>query len=247
MSTDASRFEQVSRRAFMRRSMALGAVVLGAGALAACGKDDAEVFAADTTATGAETTAAAAATTAAPAAETTVAAETTAAAAETTAAAATAGALPATAQLAIDFTFAAADSGGRVHNPYVAVWIENEAEEMIDTVELWLMTGKGERWWSHMTRWYELDQARVAAGGVDTADTITSATKAAGTYSVLWDGTDYSGAKVAAGTYYVCLEASREKGPYELIREPLTLGTEGFTQALADNGELTGASVTYGV
>ena len=65
MSNATSRFEAVSRRAFMKRSLAAGLAASGAVALAACGNNDAEVFAdagttgdatAATTAAGATTT-----------------------------------------------------------------------------------------------------------------------------------------------------------------------------------------------
>ena len=55
----------------------------------------------------------------------------------------------------------------------------------------------------------------------------------------------YGGAAAAQGSYFLCIEAAREHGPYELIRETLTLGSKAFTQALTPNGELTKASVSY--
>lgn len=239
---DRSRFEHVSRRAFLRRSAAFGAVAVGAtGLLAACGTDDAAVFS-QRTAAGDDTTS----TTGAATTSTDGTAGTTTQDAATTA---TGDALPSGAELVVDFTFAASSSDGGdrggVKNPYIAVWIEDAAGEMVRTVSLWLMSGKGERWWSDLVRWYEQDQARVAAGGVATSDTITGATRTPGDYSVAWDGTGYDGAVVARGDYFVCIEAAREHGPYELVRESVTLDDTGFTTSLGGNGELTNAEVTY--
>jgi hypothetical protein len=45
----------------------------------------------------------------------------------------------------------------------------------------------------------------------------------------------------------VCIEAAREHGPYELIRESITLGTRPMQKSLADKGELTAASVAFSV
>jgi hypothetical protein len=216
MASPSSRFDDVTRRAFMKRSFLAGALVLVPG-LAACGTSDEDVFASGT----------------GPA--DTSPADT---------AAASGSAFPEGAELVIDFTFAA-DSGGRVQNPYIAVWIENEAEELVQTISLWMKSGNGLEWLPDLKRWYSVDQDRVDAGGTDMVDTISSATRVAGDYSVVWDGTDTTGAPVAQGTYHVCIEAAREHGPYELIREAVTIGTSAFSTELDPDGELTAASVSF--
>lgn len=234
MASEESRFEVVTRRAFVQRSLAAGAAVLVGGVgLAACGgNDDAEVFSGgDASAAGSSAAADVAAST-------------------TTAAAAVAPAgdpLPAAAELQVAFTFTTVSSGGGrpAKNPYIAVWIENAAGEMVQTVSLWLQSGKGQKWWRELTRWYGLESRRATTGGKATADTITGATRTPGDYTVAWNGTDYSGARVGQGRYFLCIEAAREHGPYELIREELTLGAEPFDKALTPKGELTAVSVTY--
>ena len=45
-----------------------------------------------------------------------------------------------------------------------------------------------------------------------------------GVYNVVWDGRDEKKALVPLGDYYVCIEAAREHGPYELIRESVAIG-----------------------
>ena len=251
MASNSSRFDDVTRRAFMKRSLLAGALVLVPG-LAACGTSDEDVFAsgADTTTGDAATTAAAAmdSTAAATTAATSAATPSDTSSADTSPAdagpAASGTAFPAGAELVVDFTFAA-EAGGRVQNPYIAVWIENEAEELVQTVSLWMKSGKGLKWLPDLKRWYSADQDRVDAGGTDMVDTISSATRVAGDYSVVWDGTDTTGAPVAQGVYHVCIEAAREHGPYELIREAVTIGTSAFSTELAPDGELTAASVSF--
>lgn len=251
MASNSSRFDDVTRRAFMKRSLIAGALVLVPG-LAACGTSDEDVFAsgADTTTGDAATTAAAAmdSTAAATTAATSAATPSDTSSADTSPAdagpAASGTAFPAGAELVVDFTFAA-ESGGRVQNPYIAVWIENEAEELVQTVSLWMKSGKGLKWLPDLKRWYSADQDRVDAGGTDMVDTISSATRVAGDYSVVWDGTDTTGAPVAQGVYHVCIEAAREHGPYELIREAVTIGASAFSTELAPDGELTAASVSF--
>jgi hypothetical protein len=147
------------------------------------------------------------------------------------------GAVPAGAALEIRFAFAVGDQGrGPARNPYIAVWIETPAEEVITTILVWHLQ-QNERWLGELKRWYSV------AGGGDAS--VSSATRVPGEYAVQWDCADSSGSRVAAGEYYVCIEASREHGPYELIREPITLGTSPAEKAFPPSGELTTASVVY--
>ncbi len=220
-----SRFEAVSRRAFLRSSLATGAL---AALLAACGKSDAETFATPTTTSTTGGAGASDATATTP----------------TATVAPVGDPLPAGAALTIDFSFTP-QSGSRIRNPYVAVWLEDASGELVDTVALWYQAGRGQRWLHELQRWYDADQTRITAGGTDTVDIISKPTQQPGSYSVVWNGTGSNGAAVGQGSYFVCIEAAREHGPYQLIREAVTIGADAVSAALADQGELTGASITY--
>ena len=156
-----SRFEMVTRRAFLRRA----AQVAGAAAvfplISACSGDETVFSSVSTTSTLAPS---AAATTQAPPATTQPAVTT------STVSQATAAALPAS-EMSIAFSYAAS-SGSRVRNPYVAVWIEDADGELVETVALWyLQSRKGQRWLSDLRRWYLVD------GSDATIDTVSSATR----------------------------------------------------------------------
>ena len=227
-----SRLAEVSRRAFLKKAaLATGAVAFFP-TLAACGSD-ADQFASTTTTVGIATSQALQATTTTTAPTTTTAAPTTQAALA---------ALPAGSEMVIRFSYAASSGGGRVRNPYVAVWLEDGDGELVKTVALWfLQTQKGTRWLSDLRRWTSID------GSSASVDTISSATRTPGDYAVVWDGTDTDGQMVAAGEYYVCIESAREHGPYSLIREAVTVANSDMTLALADDGELSGAQVELAV
>ena len=221
-----SRYREISRRAFLKRSAALGlTVAIPSSILAACGSDAATFengAATTTTVLGSTTTGAQAApdtTEAAPTSETTI---------------------PTGAELVVDFTYTAeGTSGGGVKNPYVAVWVEDQAGELVATIALWfLQSEKGPKWLSDLRRWATVD------GSDATIDAISSATRRPGEYSVLWDGTDTDGNLVAQGDYYIAIESSREHGPYSLIRQQISLGADSFTQALESEGELSDATVS---
>lgn len=149
------------------------------------------------------------------------------------------GAVPAGAAMEIRFAFAVGDQGGGpARNPYIAVWIETPAEEPVATISVWHLQ-ENERWLGELKRWY------TVAGGGD--QSVSGATRVPGEYAVQWDCTDSAGSRVAAGEYFVCIEGAREHGPYELIREPLTLGNSPADKVFQASGELTAASAAYTV
>lgn len=155
----------------------------------------------------------------------------------TTAAAATNGGtpIPAGGSVAIDFTYSF--SGGMAKNPYIAVWIQNAAGKYVDTVSLWYQKGKGDRWLPDMRAWTS------ASGGTDTS--MSSATRTAGAYSVVWDGNDSSGKRAPEGNYVVYIECAREKGPYSVISVPITCGAAPASATAGDKGEVSKVAVAY--
>jgi len=135
---------------------------------------------------------------------------------------------------------------GGVRNPFVAVWIEDSAGHLLKPVSLWYLSRES-RYLQDLTRWSTASSSTTAAGTKASIDTVSGATRAAGTYSVVWDGTDIAGTRVAQGQYFVCIEAAREHGPYELVRQAITIGAQPFKSTLAANGELTAADVDFAV
>ncbi|KAA0875512.1 DUF2271 domain-containing protein [Nitrincola tapanii] len=103
-------------------------------------------------------------------------------------------------------------TGPMVYRPYVAIWIENEQEEVVKTLEVWR---KEPDWLKDMRRWWR------KAGRYDQGelDAVTGATKRPGQYRLTWDGTDQKGLKVAPGYYWVNVEAAREHGNRSWVRE----------------------------
>jgi len=226
-----SRYAEVTRRMFLRRAAQAAGALAVLPLISACG-DDSTVFATSTTLADAPTSAGATTRGAESTSTTTLAPTTTTVAPGTSAVGA------ATDEIVIAFTYAAA-GGGRVQNPYVAVWVEDANGELVATVALWfLQSQKGLRWLTDLRRWYSVD------GSTTAIDTLSSATRTPGDYKVSWDMSDIDGGEAVAGEYYVCIEAAREHGPYSLIRQVVTLGAGMDTVQLADDGELTDASVT---
>jgi hypothetical protein len=243
------------RRSRLGRAAAISAVALFP--LAACGDDDAQVFSASSVTVSNPATVP---TTAggSPAAPVTTAPVTTAPVRSTAPTATTAtskattppttapvaapasGTFPAGGQLVVDFTFAVTQPGRQIRNPYVAVWVEDPAGKLVQTIGLWYMQGqKGQKWLSDLRGWYSASNGRMPV--------TTGATRVPGAYSVAWNGTGSDGKPVPAGNYVLFVEAAREHGPYEITSAPITIGAAGFTVPLADNGELIKLSATLKV
>jgi hypothetical protein len=237
MPTERSRYEMVSRRALLRGAAVAGTLAFAPGL--ACSKGGENAFSSTSQTSAAPSTSTAAAV------STSTAAKPPATQPAATGGAAGGATLPASSKMAITFTFSPT-GGGRILNPYVAVWIEDASGTLLRTVGLWVKADKT-RYLSDLKRWYTLDRSRIAKGGTDVTASVSSPTKVAGAYSVVWDAKNDKGALVAPGAYFVCIEAAREKGPYELIREQITLGAAPVSKTLADSGELTAASVAFTV
>lgn len=227
--TEGLRYLEVSRRAFLRRSAAVGAVILFPG-LAACGGGTTTTTVASSTTTLADLVATTLGTT-----TSTLAATTTTTATPPTAVADAP--LPDGAEVLVAFTYLVGETREKVENPYLAVWIEDEDGELIRTLALWYkQSDKGAEWLADLTRWTRVDGSRSSIVS------LSAATRKPGDYTLAWDGTDGHN-KVMQGIYHVCVETAREHGPHSLMRTPVVLGSEPFQMALEPDGELVSGSV----
>lgn len=229
------RFEVAARREFLKRAATIGAIALVPGALAACSKDDKDVFA------GAEpgSSPSADVSTTAPGGDATT---------TSSATSATGTPLPDGAQLEVAFTYAVASDGfGPARNPFIAVWVESAAGDLVATISLWYNPPKGDRWINHLSNWYATDSAHLDAGGTDDVESVTGATRPAGSYTVLWDGLDTAGVRAPQGDYVVCIESAREHGPASFASTALTLGASPVDATFDDDGELTSGTASYTV
>jgi hypothetical protein len=153
------------------------------------------------------------------------------------------GTFAATQELIVTWTYTAVDGGGRIHNPYVAVWVEDADGVPVRIVHFEYQLERGRKWLKDMKRWYRVDEIMVALGKPSTADTTTQATRLPGTYSVAWDGRNADGDLVPYGTYTVFVEAAREKGPYQYVKTAITLGAVPVSKKGEPTGDLTSIDI----
>ncbi len=131
---------------------------------------------------------------------------------------------------------------GRARRPYLAVWIEDKDKFPVRTVALWL---EKTRWLPDLKAWYRDDKMRSMAEGNDITSSVSSATRPPGKYTLKWDGKDNAGKLVKAGKYTVCIEAAREHGTYQLIRQEVDFTGTPQQFPLAGNVEISSASLDY--
>lgn len=114
------------------------------------------------------------------------------------------------------------------------MWIEDRAEDLVQTVILWYKSDES-KYLTDLNRWNSKDNRQALT---------TGATRIPGAFSVAWDGSDLDGQLVGDDDYFVCIEAAREDGPYQIIRELVPINAALTSATLAPSGELTAASVS---
>ena len=143
-------------------------------------------------------------------------------------------------ELAVDLKLATIE-GTRVHRPYVAVWIEDAEGKPVRTLSLWVQTERrGPRWIPDLRRWWKDEPNHDAL-----LPTVSSATRGAGEYTLVWDGKDDAGKPVVQGKYTVFVEAVREHGTYGLSSKSVDVGGKPFKASLDANTEVEAVTVEY--
>lgn len=103
------------------------------------------------------------------------------------------------------------------------------------------------RYLAELKAWYKADRLRAMAEGTDVLGSISSATRAPGHYTFKWDMKDEQGKLVAPGTYTILIEAAREHGTYQILRQAIDLtGTSRKADVPVNGGiEINGVSLDY--
>jgi thiamine biosynthesis lipoprotein ApbE len=142
----------------------------------------------------------------------------------------------------LTIAFELARIAGHARRPYVAVWIEDKDGFPVRTISLW---GRKPRWIPELRAWQHDDVVRNAVEHRDITASVSSATRPPGKYTLKWDGKDNSGKLVKPGTYTVNIEAAREHGTYQILRQEMEF--KGTPQHIELKGgtEISAASLDY--
>jgi FAD:protein FMN transferase len=142
----------------------------------------------------------------------------------------------------LNIAFDLAQLFGGARRPYVAVWIEDKDKFPVRTLALWYQK---DQWLPELLSWYRDDRIRAMAEGKDLTASVASATRPPGKYTLKWDGKDNAGKPVKPGKYFVNIEAAREHGTYQIMRQEVELDSKPKQLQLPGNQEISGATIDY--
>lgn len=131
---------------------------------------------------------------------------------------------------------------GRFRRPFVAVWVEDKKKNPVRNLALWYNKS---RWLPDLKRWYSRNQSFNQEPGNQESISSSSATRSPGQYTLKWDGTDDQGKPVPAGKYTVYIEAAREHGTYQLIRQEVEWNGKPKQLKMPGGIEITSSSLDY--
>jgi FAD:protein FMN transferase len=140
-------------------------------------------------------------------------------------------------ELVIDLELSAFQYSRR---PFVAVWIEKD-NVPVRNLAIWF---NKPRWIPELRRWYRMNGEKMTAPD-SKINSVASATRMPGKYTLLWDGKDDQGNLVDAGTYTVFIEAAREHGTYQIISQEIEVAGKPYKIDLKGNVEIASASIDY--
>lgn len=127
---------------------------------------------------------------------------------------------------------------GRFRRPFVAVWVEDKKKESVRTLAVWY---NKPRWLPDLKRWFNKNQD--IAQDFQRIGSISSATRSAGKYTLVWDGLNDVGTPVPEGRYTIYIEAAREHGTYQLIKQEIDWNKKPQHLSLEGGVEVTSASI----
>lgn len=122
-------------------------------------------------------------------------------------------------------------SEGQYHRPYVAVWVEDSSEKSVRLIEIWR---EKPDWIKDLRRFWR----KTGRSDQPLVDARTGATKGPGAYQLRWDGKDDKGAAVPKGTYQLVIEAAREHGGRQLVKQRFNWDGSAISLNVAAGNEI---------
>jgi len=119
---------------------------------------------------------------------------------------------------------------GQYHPPYVASWIENSQGKPVRTLLLWREKAK---WLKDIRRWWR----KIGKKDAELVDSITSATRITGKYSLSFLAQNDKKKSLQQGQYTLFIEVVRENGGRAMIRQPFSLNGKEEAFILAATNE----------
>ena len=134
-----------------------------------------------------------------------------------------------------------AQQQGFAKRPFAAIWVEDNNHASVKTIALWY---NKPRWLRDLREWYRGNGNSYNADAAS-FNTITSATRSPGKYTLKWDGKDDKGNTLKPGTYTVYIEVVREHGGYDLLHQEIECNDKTQQFNLKGNAEIETATLDY--
>ena len=122
-------------------------------------------------------------------------------------------------------------SEGQYHRPYVAVWVEDSSEKSVRLIEIWR---EKPDWIKDLRRFWR----KTGRADQPLVDARTGATKGPGQYRLRWDGKDDQGVAVPNGEYQLVIEAAREHGGRQLVKQKFNWDGTAVAASVAAGNEI---------
>ena len=122
--------------------------------------------------------------------------------------------------------------------PYVAVWVEDSADNLVRVLTIW--AGKSKYYSDLSTLWARLH------GNFSQFRSVTRATRSPGKYELVWDGLDNERKPAPLGTYRITVETNQENGTYAKQSGTITLGSSATSITLPATSNFDAVLVQYG-
>lgn len=119
-------------------------------------------------------------------------------------------------QISVELTIRKIDSQP-YHKPYIAVWLETSKRKGVHTLAFW---HEQSDWFKDLRQWWR----KIGQQKNPTYDQVTGATKKPGTYTLKIPQQVFADLALAPGEYFLNVEAVREEGGREFIRQKIIIG-----------------------
>ncbi|MCJ8293153.1 MAG: DUF2271 domain-containing protein [Colwellia sp.] len=103
------------------------------------------------------------------------------------------------------------------HKPYVAVWLESAQRKGVHTLAFW---HEQKDWYKDVRQWWR----KIGRQQSPIYDQVTGATRKPGTYTLKIDNKELTKLNLIPGEYFLNVEAVREEGGREFIRQKIVIG-----------------------
>ena len=127
---------------------------------------------------------------------------------------------------------------GRQRRPYIAVWAEDANGKVVKNIALW---ASKPRWLPELHTWWSKNGSAARE-----MSQMARATRAAGQYSLSWNGTSDNGTPVPPGVYRIWIESNREHGNHYQESATIDCSGKGASATMKATPEFDGVKVEFG-